>query len=104
MENNVEYIKLFIKYESDDMPVVYFYEVNLDDDRFCLREMEVFVNRQVSITDDLYRDVIEAVPIPTKDEFNSNVWGEGICAFVIPKDEFEKVWESGNYGGELSAI
>lgn len=26
MENNNEYIKLFMEYESDDMPVVYFYD------------------------------------------------------------------------------
>ena len=41
MESNIEYIQLFMEYESDDMPVVYFYEVDLKDNRFALREMEV---------------------------------------------------------------
>ncbi len=34
-----------MEYESDDMPMVYFYEVDLDDGRFSLRAMEVFANR-----------------------------------------------------------
>ena len=29
MESDIEYIQLFMEYESDDMPVVYFYEVDL---------------------------------------------------------------------------
>ena len=45
MERNIEYIQLFMEYESDDMPMVYFYEVDLDDGRFSLRAMEVFANR-----------------------------------------------------------
>lgn len=49
MGSNNEYIQLFMEYESDDMPMVYFYEVNLDDDRFALRAIEVFVNRMVKI-------------------------------------------------------
>ncbi len=102
MLTHVEYIKLFMKYESDDMPVVYFYEVDLDDERFCHRAIEVFANGQVNLIDDLYCDVIEALPIPTKEEFNSNIWGNGFRAFVVSKDEFEKVWESDVYKGNLS--
>ena len=37
VENDIEYIQLFMDYESDDMPVVYFYEVYLKDNRFALR-------------------------------------------------------------------
>ncbi len=33
MDENIEYIQLFMEYESDDMPVVYFYEVSLMNDR-----------------------------------------------------------------------
>lgn len=44
MKSNIEYIQLFMEYESDDMPMVYFYEVDLNNDRLALREMEVFVN------------------------------------------------------------
>ena len=102
--SNIEYIKLFMEFESNDMPMVYFYEVDLDDDRFTLREMEVFVNRNVKLTDDPYRDVIEACPIPTVEEFNAKVWGEGFYAIAISKDEFDEIWNSGVYSGSLTAI
>ena len=98
---HVEYIKLFMEYEAEDMPVGYFYEVDLDNDRYCHRAIEIFANRQVDLIDDLYCDVIEAVPIPTADEFNSNVWGEGFHASVISKVEFVMIWESGIYSGDL---
>lgn len=96
----IEYIKLFMEYESEDMPMVYFYEVNLDDNRFCRRAIEIFASRRVNLMDDLYRDVIEAVPIPTKEEFNG---GNGFRAFAVSQNEFEKVWESGVYNGNLAS-
>ncbi len=37
MGSGIEYIQLFMEYESDDMPVIYFYEVDLNDNRFALR-------------------------------------------------------------------
>lgn len=45
--NNIEYIKLFMEKESDDMPIIYFYEVDLNCDRFMIREIEVFADRTV---------------------------------------------------------
>lgn len=103
MENNVEYIKVFMEYESDDMPVIYFYEVDLVNDRLAKREIEIFVNRQVIITKDLYRDVIEIVSIPTAEELNSSVWGDGFCASIIAAEEFECVWNSSFYNGHLTS-
>ena len=104
MKSNIEYLKLFMEFESDDMPVVYFYEVNLDDDRFALREIEVFANRSVKLTNDLYQDAIEACPIPTVAEFNAKIWGEGFYAIAISKEEFDITWNSGIYNGNLTAI
>ena len=52
MENEIEYVKLFMEFESDDLPVVYFYEVDLGDNRFLLREINVFADRTVKIDDD----------------------------------------------------
>lgn len=103
MPTHIEYIKLFMEYESEDMPVVYFYEVDLDDNRFCHRAIEIFADRQVNRMDDLYSDVIEAVPIPTEEAFHSNVWGNGFRAFVVSQNEFEEIWESGVYSGDLSS-
>ena len=86
------------------MPMVYFYEVNLNDDRFSLRNIEVFVNRTVKLTDDPYSDVIEACSIPTVDEFNAKVWGDGFYATIIFKEEFEQIWNTGIYNGSLTAM
>lgn len=55
MESGIEYIQLFMEYESDDISVVYFYEVDLKDNRFVPRGMEVFANRTVKIENDLGR-------------------------------------------------
>ena len=101
MENGIEYIQLFMEYESDDMPVVYFYEVDLKDNRFALREMEVFANRTVKIDNDPYSDVIEVCPIPTVDELNAKVWGEGFYATIISKEEFDEIWNTRVYSGSL---
>lgn len=90
MESDIEYIQLFMAYESDDMPVIYFYEVDLKDNRFVLREMEVFADRTVKIENDFYRDVIEVCSIPTVDEFNAKVWGEGFMQRLFPKKNLMK--------------
>lgn len=103
MGSNNEYIQLFMEYESDDMPMVYFYEVNLDDDRFALRAIEVFVNRMVKIYKDLYCDVIEACPIPTVDELNAKGLGGRLYAIIISKEKFEEIWNTGIYSGSLIA-
>lgn len=99
--NDIEYIKVFMEYEADDLPMVYFYEVDLNDKRFALRGIEVFVNRKVKLIDDLYYDAIEACPIPTVDEFNAKIWGEGFNAAIISKEEFERIWITKTYDGSL---
>lgn len=103
MENDIEYIQLFMEFESDDIPVVYFYEVDLKDDRFALREIDIFADGTVKLDDDPYRDVIEVCPIPTADELNAKVWGEGFYAAIISKEEFDKIWNTGIYRGKLTA-
>ena len=104
VENDIEYIQLFMEYESDDMPVVYFYEVYLKDNRFALRSIEVFADRTVKLENDLYCDVIEVCPIPTVDEFNTKVWGEGFYATIISKEEFDEIWNTRSYSKNLTAI
>lgn len=92
-----------MEYESDNMPIVYFYEVDLNDERFALRGIEVFVDRTIEFYDDLYCDVIGACPIPTVDELNAKIWGEGFYATVISKEEFEQIWATEIYNGSLTA-
>lgn len=103
MKNNFEYIKLFVEYESVDLPVVYLYEVDLNNNRFLLREIEIFANKIIKFDDDPYRDVIEVIPIPTTEEFNAKIWGEGFYATVISVEEFNEIWNNGIYTGSLAA-
>ena len=103
MERELEYIQVFMEYESIDMPIVYFYEVDLNDDRLALRAIEVFVNRTVKFYSDLYRDAIEICPIPTVDELNAKVWGEGFYATIISKDKFDEIWNTRIFNGNLTA-
>ena len=86
----MEYIQLFMQYESDEMPVVFFYEVDLRDDRLALREMHVFANGMVKLESDLYDDVIEVCPIPTVDELNAKVWGDASMPLLFPKKNLTK--------------
>ena len=92
-----------MEYESDDMPVVYFYEVDLKDNRFALREIGVFADRTVKIENALCREVVEVCPIPTVDEFNAKVWGEGFYATFVFKKEFDEIWNTKIYSKSLTA-
>ena len=103
MERDIEYIQLFMEYESDDMPMVYFYEVDVNNDRFALRAIEIFVDRTVKFYNDLYCDVVEVCPIPTVDELNERVWGEGFYATIISKGKFNEIWNTGIYNESLTA-
>lgn len=104
MERNLEYIQLFMEYESDDMPMVYFYEVDMKDNRFALRAIEVFANRTVKLYNDLYNDALEMSSIPTVEEFNLKIWGEGFYANNISKIEFDEIWNSRIYSGRLTVM
>ena len=95
MQKQLEYIQLFMEFESEDMPVVYFYEVDQDNERFALRAMEVFSDGRVNRIEDLYRDAIELEPIPTVDEFNKGAWGKGFSAITVSKDRFDEIWNAG---------
>lgn len=85
------------------MPVVYFYEVDLKDNRFALREIEVFADRTVKIENALCREVVEVCPIPTVDEFNAKVWSEGFYATFVFKKEFDEIWNTKIYSKSLTA-
>lgn len=92
-----------MEYESDDMPVIFFYEVDLINERFMIREIEVFADNTVKLIDNPYYEVIEMCPIPTVEELNENIWGEGFYAINISKEEFYRIWDTKIYNGSLKA-
>ncbi|MEE0264042.1 MAG: hypothetical protein UD936_00290 [Acutalibacteraceae bacterium] len=98
---NFEYIKLFWSHNFDDEPVIILYEVNLDDDRFAKRSVDIFADREIKNINNLYDGAIEAVPVATVQDFNSGVFGKEFYACKITGEEFEKIWNSHFYTGDL---
>lgn len=98
---NFEYIKLFWTHNFDDEPVVILYEVNLDNERLAKRSIDIFADRKTKNIKDLYDGAIEIVPIPTIQDFNSDVYGEELFACKITDDEFERIWSSHFYADDL---
>ena len=88
----MEYIKLFWEHDLEDEPTIILYEVNTENERLAERSIDLFRDGRTNPIPDLYADVIEIVPIPTVEEFNSDIYGEEFRACLISKEEFEKVW------------
>lgn len=101
--SNVESIKIFWKHNHREEPVVIFYEIALEKERLAIRSIDIFSDRTTKNIDDLYEGAIEIVPIPTVEEFNSGTYGEEFSACSITSEEFERVWSSHIYYGDLSA-
>lgn len=99
--DNTEYVKIFWKYDLTDEPKVIIYEVDLNDNRYMLRMIDIYADRTCKNNDDPYRDVIEALPIKTAEEINNGIWGEEIRACLIDKEEFEEIWNTHTYSGSF---
>ena len=66
-----EYIKCFWKYIDDETPVLLFYEVDLENERYATRMAEVFCDGCVRrVIEEGFEFVTEAA-IPQVDEINS---------------------------------
>lgn len=95
----MEYIKLFWEDAPEGEPSVILYEVDTDHERLALRSIDVFTDGCTRNIADLYDGVIEIVPIPTVEEFNTHVWGEEFHVCLIEKAEFEAIWIGHCYNG-----
>lgn len=97
----MEYLKLFWLDATASEPAVILYEVDAANERLAARSIDIFADRHRRNIPDLYADAIEIVPIPTAEELNAAVWGEGFYACPISKAEFEAAWADRFYQGEL---
>ena len=77
MKENVEYIKVFADYESDDMPLFTFMRLIWRMSGWRSGQLRFFADRKVKCIEDFYRDVIEILSIPSVAELNSGEWGGG---------------------------
>ena len=97
--NKFEYIKWFWKYTDDETPVLLFYEVDLENERYARRMTEVFPDRSVSrvIPEEGFDFVTEA-PVPTVDEINKE---SEFYAIIISRKEFDNVYNAEKYLGNI---
>ncbi len=95
----MEYIKCFWKYIDDETPVILFYEVNENEERYTTRNIEVFIDGHIEILGEDDEFVSEA-PCPTIKEINKM---DEFKAVNITRQEFEQIWAeySQGYKGTL---
>lgn len=97
--NKFEYIKWFWKYIDDDTPILLFYEIDLENERYATRITEVFSDKRVIPVIENGFDYVTEAPVPTIDEINKE---PEFFAVIISKEEFENVYKTENYAGEIS--
>lgn len=97
--NKFEYIKWFWKYIDDDTPILLFYEIDLENERYATRITEVFSDKRVIPVIENGFDYVTEAPVPTIDEINKE---PEFFAVIISKEEFENVYKTEIYAGEIS--
>lgn len=105
MEHRMEYIKLFWKHNYPDDPVVIIYEVDLDDERYAIRLIDIYADGHTNNMEDRAWGYVTETPVDTVEEFNEEYnkadYGEAFHACLISKEEFEEIWNTGIYNGDL---
>ncbi|WP_270325334.1 DUF6881 domain-containing protein [[Eubacterium] hominis] len=89
-----EYIKCNWNYIDDETSVILFYEVDLENERYARRMIEVFSNGRISLGLDEGCEFVTEAPVPQVDEINQD---EDFLAQVITKEEFEKTYQLHEY-------
>ncbi len=96
--NNFEYIKCFWKYIDEETPVLLFYEVDLNNDRYATRMCEVYTDRTIiPVVEPGFEFVTEA-PVPVIEDINLD---SEFYAELISKDEFENIYKTKKYTGNI---
>lgn len=94
MNKEFEYIRWYWEYIDQTTPVLLFYEVDLENDRYATRMLEIFDDRTiVPVIEEEFEFVTEA-PVPTINEINRE---PEFFAEIISREEFEKVYECSIY-------
>ena len=97
--NKFEYKRSFWKYIDEETPIMLFYEVDLNNDRYATRMCEVYTDRTIiPVVEPGFEFVTEA-PVPTVYEINLD---SQFYAELISKDEFEKIYKAKKYMGDIN--
>ena len=88
----MEYIKLYWKHnEKDTDPVAILYEVDIEEDRYAVRLINIFADRHTENQEDPAWGWVTEAPVPAAEEFNSYEYGEEFKAHLITKEHFEAI-------------
>lgn len=93
----LEYIKWHWKHDYEDEPILLFYEVDLANERYATRLVEVFTDGSVKPYIEEGVEYVTEAPVPTVEEINRD---EEFEAEIITKDEFERVYSLSRYTGD----
>lgn len=94
-----EYVKLFWYHDYPDEPRIIIYEVDLLNDRYILRLIDIYADGRCVNNGDPYETVIEVLPLDTVEEINTGEWGDDVRAVRISSAEFEEIWNTHVYSG-----
>lgn len=87
--HKMEYIKCFWKYIDKETPILIFYELDLDEERYATMIIDIFPDRHIEKSEDKINIFVSEAPCPTVEEINKM---DEFKAFVISKQEFEVLW------------
>ncbi len=99
-----EYIKLYWQHTSEkesDEPVVLLYEVDLLQERYATRMIEIYENGNTENMMDEIMGLVTEAPLPTIEEINSVEYGTEFHACLMTKAEFEMIWHTKKYQGDF---
>lgn len=94
-----QYIKWFWKYIDDKTPILLFYEVDLENERYATRMTEIFADKSAVPLIETGFEFITEAPVPTIEEINKE---HEFYAEIISKKEFENVYKSKVYSGDIN--
>lgn len=93
-----EYIKWYWKYIDDETPVVLFYEVDTENERYATRMTEIFSDKSSFPVIEEGFDFITETPVPDIEEINKE---PKFYAEIISGEEFERVYKAKKYSGDI---
>lgn len=99
-----EYIKLYWAHHAElerDEPVVILYEVDLQEDRFATRLIDIYADGHTQQAEDKNWRFVTECPVCTVAEIQSGAYGEEFHACLSTAAEFEETWHTQRYHGAL---
>ena len=89
-----EYLAMYWEHAFEKEPSILLYEVDLEEDRYATRMINVHANGRVNCLEDKNFRFITEAPVPSIEEINADEYGSEFHANLITKEEFERTWDT----------